>query len=565
VVTEPDGKIVPAPASESQDYAPPEGRAAVPSGVTLREISLPALFEFFGENINYQNDAIAEPQTFSPQCGFTGTLVLHGGGCKVEFGWYNVDTPNDIYPLVTLNDYAQLPSPIFYPRIPLNATSGGCKDPPTCTGWANWKPVKGTPLTAISTDPRYRGGFVGLAMRGDPTTACAQTKYSEPKLNQAYDKGGNWISMVMWKSTWIPDAYYVGVEDLPMAPNSFAGYPGQQYTNDGDFNDFVYLIQGVTCAGGGQPCSLAGEGACALGLTECDAQGKLFCQKQMSESAEVCDNIDNDCNGLVDDNAPCPADKICWRGTCVPNCAGGEFPCSGGLVCDESNGLCVDPKCLNNPCKAGEVCFGGECFGGCEGVICPEGQTCKLGRCFDACAVHAPCPTGQLCEGGVCVQRCQCRVCPGGRECASDGHCVLQGCADPTTRAPLACGSAGDGQPKLVCSGGQCVNICQGVICPGSGKCDDLTGTCGAPIGLWKPQPITGSGGGGFIVDSNPGASTLTGSGGGGTRDPMNQLAGASSTGCGCRVAGQAPLGLGGFFGLGLGLGLAYTRRRRAA
>src|SRR5262245_61328470 len=38
-------------------------------------------------------DAQITPGTFSPQCGLTGTIVLHGGGCTNELGWYNATDP----------------------------------------------------------------------------------------------------------------------------------------------------------------------------------------------------------------------------------------------------------------------------------------------------------------------------------------------------------------------------------------------------------------------------------------------------------------------------------------
>ena len=50
------------------------------------------------------------PGTFSPQCGLTGTIVLHGGGCQNELGWYNAtENPatkpadDQIYTLVPSN------------------------------------------------------------------------------------------------------------------------------------------------------------------------------------------------------------------------------------------------------------------------------------------------------------------------------------------------------------------------------------------------------------------------------------------------------------------------------
>jgi MYXO-CTERM domain-containing protein len=57
-------------------------------------------------------------------------------------------------------------------------------------------------------------------------------------------------------------------------------------------------------------------------------------------TSEICDGLDNDCSGVVDDNAICPGDEMCIRGACilveqeeVPGCgcrtagdAGGRSP-----------------------------------------------------------------------------------------------------------------------------------------------------------------------------------------------------------------------------------------------
>ena len=77
---------------------------------------------------------------------------------------------------------------------------------------------------------------------------------------------------------------------------------------------------------------------CAAGLTVCKG-GLVVCQGAVTPSLEVCDGIDNDCNGSVDMPNPCPEGLLCFEGQCLSPCKGGEFPCPGGFACQ--NGVCV--------------------------------------------------------------------------------------------------------------------------------------------------------------------------------------------------------------------------------
>src|SRR6185312_1051931 len=108
-VTQLDGTVlpVPTPANETQ--------IAVDRGFLASDDTLSGLFAVRGEKLDPIKDAHQTPEAFSPQCGFTGKIVLHGGGCKNALGWYNVTpgstTPpaaNQIYDLVPA-DLTQAP------------------------------------------------------------------------------------------------------------------------------------------------------------------------------------------------------------------------------------------------------------------------------------------------------------------------------------------------------------------------------------------------------------------------------------------------------------------------
>jgi hypothetical protein len=537
-VTEPDKRTVPIMTGE---------------GVNLE---LGTLFTSRGEAINWLTDALTTPAVFSPLCSFTGTLVLRGAGCKLDFGWYNVvpgvdggapAPPSDaeIYTLVPHTD--PINQRDFHPQVG----------------------EMGTTFTAdaIRSNPNYKGGLIGFALRGDPGQECKQTHFSQPELNvtcTACAPPGPWVTAVIYKSTVTPNAYYVAFEDLPVDATRFDPGPADD-KNDGDFNDFVYFITGLTCDGGGKPCDTGKPGVCAEGVTDCSPAGQPnVCRQKVDPSPEKCDNIDNDCNGKVDDGDLCEQGYICLHGTCVAACRG-EFGCTSDLVCD--NGFCVDPLCVGKMCKQDEVCRAGKCIDPCTGVACPKGQACQkgVGKCVDVCA-GIKCEHGDVCEDGACVAPCACRTCPAGKSCSAAGPCVDTGCEAKTC-------AAGE-----VCELGNCVDACQGATCPGGAAC--AAGQCGEP-------PEGGAGGGDAETDSNfvgggglivgPGTPPGTGGASGagdapdasvgvatGGSDTTRRAGATSSSGCSCEVVGRgkgnAPLLL-----LGLSLVIAKSRRRRGA
>jgi hypothetical protein len=152
-----------------------------------------------------------------------------------------------------------------------------------------------------------------------------------------------------------------------------------------------------TCTGAGQPCNTGLPGACSQGVTQC-VGSNLVCQQSTMPSAEVCDGIDNDCNGQVDDGI---GGQACNTG--LPGiCGFGATVCSGGtLSCAQTN-LPQPEVCdgLDNNCNgvADEGNPGGGllCSTGLPGV-CAAGVTiCSLGaiKC-----VQSNLPSAEICDG----------------------------------------------------------------------------------------------------------------------------------------------------------------------
>jgi MYXO-CTERM domain-containing protein len=57
--------------------------------------------------------------------------------------------------------------------------------------------------------------------------------------------------------------------------------------------------------GGGVACDTGLSGACAAGVQRC-VDGTLTCAQTAQASTEVCDRVDNDCNGATDEGDVCP-------------------------------------------------------------------------------------------------------------------------------------------------------------------------------------------------------------------------------------------------------------------
>jgi hypothetical protein len=280
-----------------------------------------------------------------------------------------------------------------------------------------------------------------------------------------------------------------------------------------------------------EPCG-TDVGICELGTWIC-LDGELVCHGGISPTDELCNGLDDDCDGEADNEAECPGESICVEGYCASPCdPDDEWPCPTGRSCEEvdehTGTYCVDDECEGVECDPGHVCRDGECVSLCEFTTCPDGWTCVIedgdaecrpddcyvdgneceegdrcvggeceedpcwdvtcgpeqfcreGECFDSCGPDVECADDETCRDGTCVpDPCYDVECEVGWVCDPDqGICNEDPCEDVSCREPL------------VCRDGECVDDpCSYITCPDGYVCVDATCVHGSLV----PEPDAGA------------------------------------------------------------------------
>jgi hypothetical protein len=141
---------------------------------------------------------------------------------------------------------------------------------------------------------------------------------------------------------------------------------------------------------------------CRLGSWACNA-GRLACQGMVTPTNEVCDNVDNDCDGTTDEGFDKQNDpRFC--GGCNIRC---EYP--------NAIALCQNATCSRGPCNPGWTDANGNAADGCEYQCSSEGVEVCDGRDNDCDnKTDAVDPDLQYPAINFCSQLGECGNGPGG-------------------------------------------------------------------------------------------------------------------------------------------------------
>jgi hypothetical protein len=125
--------------------------------------------------------------------------------------------------------------------------------------------------------------------------------------------------------------------------------------------------------GGGAACNTGLAGACVAGTMQCQ-DGGIVCLQSISPTAEICDGLDNDCDGTLDEGDICPFDNA--AGSCVKTACALSSCNTGFANCDGSaaNGCEVNLSTASNSFETPMI-IGSHCADTKKGFMCSSNSS----------------------------------------------------------------------------------------------------------------------------------------------------------------------------------------------